>query len=95
MFLKDNEKDLGYELRWRDRDSKILLKRNKVIGTVRNQNQLAFEIEAHERYLDVINRNKVELEDIDMMTTGQALVISVSIIALMTLALVATYMELF
>ena len=91
MVLTSAEKRVGYELQWRDRNSRTLTKNGIVVGMVENQNQLAFEIEAHERYLDVIDRNKDEREDSDLMTIGQAIVISVFIITLMSMVLMYIY----
>ena len=93
MVLTKREREDGYELQWHDRNTRILTLDGMVVGKVENQNQLAFEIEAHKRYLDVINRNKSELEDDDLMTTPQAIGIAVVITALMALALWYSYLS--
>ena len=92
MVLTKKEKQNGYSLEWHDRNTRVLTRNGVVVGKVKNQNQLAFEVEAHERYLDVINRNRVEGEkDYSMMTIGQAIIISVFVVAAAGLTLTVIY----
>ena len=90
MHLSKQETKDGYSLQWHGRDSKVLTKHNIVVGIVENNDQIAFAIEAHERYLDIIDRNKQEIEGDDgLMSIDKAhiaaFVVLVVILAVMSI----------
>ena len=86
MFLTEDEKALGYDLQWKNRDCKILLKRNKVIRTVRNRETIHMAIESHERYLEILKMNSDEKKPISAIDKAHiaSFVIMVIFIAAIT-----------
>ena len=58
MEIKRYYKGLGYNLRWKDRDSRLLMRHHKIIAVVRTQKEVDKEIKAFEAYLNVITLNK-------------------------------------
>ena len=87
MFLTKDEKALGYDLQWKNRDCKILLKKNKVIGTVRNREAIHMAVESHERYLEIIIMNSDEKKPISVIDKAHiaSFVIMVIFIAAITI----------
>ena len=87
MFLTKDEKALGYDLQWKNRDCKILLKRNKVIGTVRNREAIHMAIESNERYLEIVRMNSEEKKPISAIDKAHiaSFVIMVIFIAAITI----------
>ena len=63
MLLSSKEKEDGYELQGHGIKFRVLTKHGKVIEKVENQMQLAFAIEGHERYLDILDRNRQVVEE--------------------------------
>ena len=57
MQLTDSEISDGYELQWKDRDSKILTKHGRVVGTVCSRESIHMAVESHERYLEIVRMN--------------------------------------
>jgi len=88
MFLTKDEKALGYDLQWKNRDCKILLKRNKVIGTVCSREAIHMAIESHERYLEILKMNSDEKKPISAIDKAHiaAFVIMVFVVAAISIA---------
>ena len=86
MFLNDDEIKNGYELQWKDRDSKILTKHGKVVGVVDSREAIFMAIESHERYLEIVRINQDLEKPMSSMDKAHiaALVVFVVFIALMS-----------
>ncbi len=80
MFLTDNEKELGYELLWKNRDSKILVKKTKVIGTVTSRESIFMAIESHERYCEIVRMNSEDAKPISSIDKAHIAAFAVVVI---------------
>ena len=87
MFLTKEEKELGYELQWKNRDSKILTKHGRVIGTVDSREAIFMAVESHERYLEILKMNNDEKKPISVIDKAHiaAFVIMVFVIAALSI----------
>jgi len=90
MFLKDNEKEMGYTLQWKNRDSKILLKRNKVIGTVKSRPEVYMAIDSHERYLDILKANSESVREVSPIDKAHIIAFIVMVFVIAVVSVVAS-----
>ncbi len=86
MFLNSDEIKNGYELQWRDRDSKILTKHGKIVGVVNNRDSIIMAIKSYERYLEIMRMNQDTEKPMSSMDKAHiaALVVFVVFVALMS-----------
>lgn len=86
MFLTKNERKIGYEIQWLDRNTKTLTKNGIIIGSVCCRQEIESEIDKHERFLQLMDRNKIESEEHKPFTPIQITLFFAIVIALAFLA---------
>ncbi len=90
MFLTDNEKELGYELLWKNRDSKILVKKTKVIGTVTSRESIFMAIESHERYCEIVRMNSEDTKPISSIDKAHIAAFAVVVIFIAVISVMSS-----
>ena len=86
MFLTKRERKLGYEIRWNDRDSKTLTKNGLVVGSVCCRQEIETKIDVHERFTNLMDRNKIESDEHKPFTNVQIILFFAVVITFAYLA---------
>jgi len=89
MQLTSSEISDGYELQWKNRDSKILTKHGRVVGTVDSREAIFMAIESHERYLEIVRLNQDAEKPISPMARVHIVAFVVIVIMIAALSMAA------
>ena len=90
MFLNSDEMKNGYELQWKDRDSKILTKHGKVVGVVDSREATFMAIESHETYLRILELNHSDTKGMSTIDKAHAAAFVIMVLVIIAMAVVSS-----
>ncbi len=90
MFLTDDEKEAGYELQWKDRDSKVLTKSGRVLGVVIDRKTIDMAIESHETYLRILELNHSDSKGMSAIDKAHAAAFVIMILVVIAMTVVGS-----
>jgi len=77
-------KGQGYYLRWRDRDSRLLMRHHKIVAVVKTQDEVDKEVNSFENYLKIVRMNQ-ETPTKEPITIAQLTMFAFTVVLLVTI----------